>query len=130
MSASMQIQGNLSKFFGEQEDVSANSPTFPTLKLLLVAASVLHATPASAENWVDTGNAQVDLDSLRREGSLVYYRMRPAEIWPASEYRVDCSQIDASEVLIERLLDGAWSEDRLPSNTIGVATARYACSTV
>ena len=108
----------------------AHSFAFRILILLLVAAGVAHAIPASAENWVDAEPGQVDLESLRREGSVVYYHSRTGKIWPHGEYRVDCSQVNASEVAIETMNDGAWRERRLPSNTIGVGIARYACSLI
>lgn len=98
--------------------------------LALVAVSAAIHTPAYAENWISLENGQVDRDSFRREGTWVFYRMRNGPIWPHSDYRVDCSQVGASEVVTETWTDGSWREFRLPSNSIGADIARYVCSAV
>jgi len=97
---------------------------------VLAAVSAAFHTPAFAENWVSQKDWQVDRDSIRREGTWVYYHWRPGPIWPTFEERVDCSQVGASEVVIESWTDGLWSASRLPSNSIGANIARYVCSSI
>ena len=107
----------------------ARSARFRILLTLAVGCAAMHE-PVYAENWISLENGQVDRDSFRREGTWVFYRMRNGPIWPSSDKRVNCSQIWASEVVYEMMIDGTWREFRVPSNSIGADIARYVCSAV
>lgn len=102
-----------------------------------------HPTTAPAESWTNVAQIPggmalcVDRDSLRREGSRVYYRTlycvnaMPGLDTP-HDHRVDCSQDFSRGGVVGSLVNGAWSEDEeldwMGPDAIGTVAVRFACS--